>query len=140
MVRTMRYSTFILNVPFLNFKVTCLITCLLLYWPKIHRMFCSFLVILASFSVYAPVTLQQSFQIILKNKVFVKFLQSYYRVLQRFHCVLTKFFKIFQNHLISQDLAKKILNKFSNKNKSKFILICCVFLCIFLLCLIMYLN
>ena len=29
MVRTMIYSTFILNVPFLNFKVTCLITCLL---------------------------------------------------------------------------------------------------------------
>ena len=34
MVRTMRYSTFILNVPFLNFKVTCLITCLLIdhFW------------------------------------------------------------------------------------------------------------
>ena len=42
MLRTMRYSTFILNVPFFNFKVTCLITCLLLYWPKIHKIFVHF--------------------------------------------------------------------------------------------------
>ena len=34
MVRTVRYASFILNVPFFNFKVTCLITYLLLYWPK----------------------------------------------------------------------------------------------------------
>ena len=43
MVRTVRYSTFILNMPFLNFKLTCLIKCLLLYWPKIHRIFVHFL-------------------------------------------------------------------------------------------------
>ena len=42
MVRTMRCSTFILNVPFLNLKVTCLTTCLLLYWPKIHGIFLHF--------------------------------------------------------------------------------------------------
>ena len=37
MVRTVRYSSFIVKVPFLNFKVTWLITCLLLYWPKFVR-------------------------------------------------------------------------------------------------------